>query len=179
MFECLLNVTRVSVCGHVTLWIQQCTSYSAFFQIPSLLTILPQGWDACWWRRPRLLEGTRRTPPIRRLRAELHRLCDWLCCLHRPTTQILHRWQCQWHWQWHWQLQGHTDNSQCIPHSPANICSFDWPVCVCFGLKGQTVTELKFKLVAARIPIRRDSIPCDMYYRALQNALELFYRCIV
>jgi len=41
------------------------------------------------------------------------------------------------------------------------------------------VTEIKFELVAAGIPTRRDSIPWDMYYRALQNALELFYRCIV
>jgi hypothetical protein len=36
------------------------------------------------------------------------------------------------------------------------------------------VTELKFVLVAAGIPARRDSVPWDMYYRVLQNALELF-----
>lgn len=36
------------------------------------------------------------------------------------------------------------------------------------------MTELKFVLVAAGIPARRDSVPWDMYYRVLQNALELF-----
>ena len=41
------------------------------------------------------------------------------------------------------------------------------------------MTELKFVLVAAGIHARRDSIPWDMYYRALQNALELFFIAVL